>query len=460
MEREKFSSRLGFILISAGCAIGLGNVWRFPYIVGQYGGAAFVLIYVAFLLLLGLPIIVMEFAVGRASQKSVALSFDVLEPKGSKWHIQKWFGMAGNYILMMFYTTVAGWLVYYFIKMAKGDFVGLDPAGVSEQFSSMMANPAINVGFMVLVVIICFGVCAMGLQGGVEKVTKLMMVILLALMVVLACNSIMMENSAPGLEFYLKPDFGKIKEAGIGEVIFAALGQSFFTLSIGIGALAIFGSYIGKERSLTGEAVSVLILDTSVAFMAGLIIFPACFAYGIEAGQGPSLIFVTLPNVFNNMVGGRFWGSLFFIFMSFAAGSTVIAVFQNIVSFATDLTGCSVKKAVAVNLVVIILLSLPCALGFNVLSGVTPFGPGSTIMDLEDFIVSNNLLPLGSLVYLAFCTSRYGWGFKKFLAEADEGKGLKFPAWARIYISYGIPIIVLYIFIQGYWAKFAPMFMK
>ncbi len=460
MEREKFSSRLGFILISAGCAIGLGNVWRFPYIVGQYGGAAFVLIYVAFLLLLGLPIIVMEFAVGRASQKSVALSFDVLEPKGSKWHIQKWFGMAGNYILMMFYTTVAGWLVYYFIKMAKGDFVGLDPAGVSEQFSSMMANPAINVGFMVLVVIICFGVCAMGLQGGVEKVTKLMMVILLALMVVLACNSIMMENSAPGLEFYLKPDFGKIKEAGIGEVIFAALGQSFFTLSIGIGALAIFGSYIGKERSLTGEAVSVLILDTSVAFMAGLIIFPACFAYGIEAGQGPSLIFVTLPNVFNNMAGGRFWGSLFFIFMSFAAGSTVIAVFQNIVSFATDLTGCSVKKAVAVNLVVIILLSLPCALGFNVLSGVTPFGPGSTIMDLEDFIVSNNLLPLGSLVYLAFCTSRYGWGFKKFLAEADEGKGLKFPAWARIYISYGIPIIVLYIFIQGYWAKFAPMFMK
>ncbi len=460
MEREKFSSRLGFILISAGCAIGLGNVWRFPYIVGQYGGAAFVLIYVAFLLLLGLPIIVMEFAVGRASQKSVALSFDVLEPKGSKWHIQKWFGMAGNYILMMFYTTVAGWLVYYFIKMAKGDFVSLDPAGVSEQFSSMMANPAINVGFMALVVVVCFGVCAMGLQGGVEKETKIMMVVLLALMVVLACNSIMMENSGPGLEFYLKPDFGKIKEAGIGEVVFAALGQSFFTLSIGIGALAIFGSYIGKERRLTGEAVSVMILDTSVAFMAGLIIFPACFAYGIEAGQGPSLIFVTLPNVFNNMAGGRFWGSLFFVFMSFAAGSTVIAVFQNIVSFATDLTGCSVKKAVAVNLVVIILLSLPCALGFNVLSGITPFGPGSTIMDLEDFIVSNNLLPLGSLVYLAFCTSRYGWGFKKFLAEADEGRGIKFPAWARIYISYGIPVIVLYIFIQGYWAKFAPMFMK
>lgn len=460
MDREKFSSRLGFILISAGCAIGLGNVWRFPYIVGQYGGAAFVLIYVAFLLLLGLPIIVMEFAVGRASQKSVALSFDVLEPKGSKWHIEKWFGMAGNYILMMFYTTVAGWLVYYFVKMAKGDFVGLDPAGVSEQFNAVMASPAINVGFMVLVVLVCFGVCAMGLQGGVEKITKIMMVILLALMVVLAANSVLMENSGPGLEFYLKPDFEKIKEAGLGEVVFAALGQSFFTLSIGIGALAIFGSYINKERRLTGEAVSVLILDTCVAFMAGLIIFPACFAYNIEAGQGPSLIFVTLPNVFNNMAGGRFWGSLFFVFMAFAAGSTVIAVFQNIVSFATDLTGCSVKKAVAVNLVVVIILSLPCALGFNVLSGITPFGAGSTIMDLEDFIVSNNLLPLGSLVYLLFCTSRCGWGFKNFLAEADEGRGIKFPAWARVYISYGIPIIVLVIFIQGYWAKFAPMFLK
>ena len=460
MEREKFSSRLGFILISAGCAIGLGNVWRFPYIVGQYGGAAFVLIYVAFLLLLGLPIIVMEFAVGRASQKSVALSFDVLEPKGSKWHIEKWFAMAGNYILMMFYTTVAGWLVYYFVKMAKGDFAGLDPAGVSEQFNAVMASPSINVGFMVLVVVVCFAICAMGLQAGVEKITKIMMVVLLLLMIVLAANSVMMENSGPGLEFYLKPDFQKIKDAGLGEVVFAALGQSFFTLSIGIGALAIFGSYIGKERRLTGEAISVLILDTCVAFMAGLIIFPACFAYNNEAGQGPSLIFVTLPNVFNNMSGGRFWGSLFFVFMAFAAGSTVIAVFQNIVSFATDLTGCSVKKAVTVNLVVVIILSLPCALGFNVLSAVAPFGPGSTIMDLEDFIVSNNLLPLGSLVYLLFCTSRYGWGFKNFLAEADEGKGIKFPAWARVYVSYGIPIIVLVIFVQGYWSKFAPMFMN
>ena len=454
MGREKFSSRLGFILISAGCAIGLGNVWRFPYIVGQYGGAAFVLIYAVFLVLLGLPIIVMEFAVGRASQKSAALSFDVLEPKGSKWHIEKWFAMAGNYILMMFYTTVAGWLFLYFVKMAAGDFAGLDADGVAGEFNAMLSNPSLMIGFMILCVVFCFSVCAMGLQGGVEKITKLMMVSLLVLMVVLAINSVRMEGSRPGLEFYLKPDFNKIKETGIGEVVFAALGQSFFTLSIGIGALAIFGSYIGKERRLTGEAINVTILDTFVAFMAGLIIFPACFAYNIEPGQGPSLIFITLPNVFNNMPGGRFWGTLFFLFMSFAAASTVIAVFQNIVSFATDLTGCSVKKAVVVNMIAVTLLSLPCVLGFNVWSNVTPFGPGSTILDLEDFIVSNNLLPLGSLVYLLFCTSRYGWGFKNFLGEANEGKGIKFPVWARVYVSYIIPVVVLYIFVQGYWSKF------
>ena len=454
MGREKFSSRLGFILISAGCAIGLGNVWRFPYIVGQYGGAAFVLIYAVFLVLLGLPIIVMEFAVGRASQKSAALSFDVLEPKGSKWHFEKWFAMAGNYILMMFYTTVAGWLFLYFVKMAAGDFAGLDADGVAGEFNAMLSNPSLMIGFMVLCVVFCFSVCAMGLQGGVEKITKLMMVSLLVLMVVLAINSVRMEGSRPGLEFYLKPDFNKIKETGIGEVVFAALGQSFFTLSIGIGALAIFGSYIGKERRLTGEAINVTILDTFVAFMAGLIIFPACFAYNIEPGQGPSLIFITLPNVFNNMPGGRFWGTLFFLFMSFAAASTVIAVFQNIVSFATDLTGCSVKKAVVVNMIAVTLLSLPCVLGVNVWSNVAPFGPGSTILDLEDFIVSNNLLPLGSLVYLLFCTSRYGWGFKNFLGEANEGKGIKFPVWARVYVSYIIPVVVLYIFVQGYWSKF------
>lgn len=460
MGREKFSSRLGFILISAGCAIGLGNVWRFPYIVGQYGGAAFVIIYAAFLLILGLPIVVMEFAVGRASQKSAALSFDVLEPKGSKWHMEKWFAMAGNYLLMMFYTTVAGWLVLYFLKMATGDFNGLDADGVAARFSTMLANPALMLGFMILTVVICFSVCAMGLQSGVERITKIMMVSLLVLMVVLAVNSVTMEGSKPGLEFYLKPDFGRIKEAGIGEVIFAALGQAFFTLSIGIGALAIFGSYIGKQRRLTGEAISVTLLDTMVAFMAGLIIFPACFAYNIEPGQGPSLIFITLPNVFNNMPGGQLWGTLFFMFMSFAAFSTVIAVFQNIVSFATDLTGCSVKKAVLVNLFAIILLSMPCVFGFNIWSSFQPLGPGSNVLDLEDFLVSNNLLPLGSLVYLLFCTSRYGWGFKNFLAEANEGSGMKFPEWARIYISYGIPVIVLFIFFQGYWAKFSYLFVK
>lgn len=460
MSREKFSSRMGFILISAGCAIGLGNVWRFPYIVGQYGGAAFVLIYILFLLLLGLPIVIMEYAVGRASQKSAALSFDELEPKGSRWHTVKWFAMAGNYLLMMFYTTVAGWLALYFLKMGRGDFKGLDASGVADQFGAMLGNPTLMMAFMVFTVAVCFGVCAMGLQGGVERITKLMMVSLLVLMLVLAVNSVLMDGSGPGLEFYLKPDFSKIKEAGVGEVVFAALGQSFFTLSIGIGALAIFGSYIGRERRLTGEAINVTILDTLVAFMAGLIIFPACFAYNIKPDQGPSLIFVTLPNVFNNMPCGQLWGTLFFLFMAFAAFSTVIAVFQNIVSFATDLTGCSIRKAVLVNLFVVVILSAPCVFGFNLFSGFQPLGPGTNVLDLEDFLVSNNLLPLGSLAYLLFCTSRYGWGFKKFLKETNAGKGIKFPAWARIYVSYVIPFVVLVIFIQGYWVKFAPLFAK
>ena len=339
MEREKFSTRLGFILISAGCAIGLGNVWRFPYIVGEYGGAAFVLIYLAFLVALGLPIIVMEYSVGRASQKSAALSFDVLEPKGTKWHFNKYLAMAGNYILMMFYTTVGGWMVYYFVKMAAGGFEGLDAEQVGGVFSGLLADPVTMTGYMVFTVVACFLICAGGLQKGVERITKVMMLCLFALMVVLAVNSVLLEGGEAGLEFYLKPDFGKMAEAGLGEAVFAALGQSFFTLSIGIGALAIFGSYIGKEKRLAGEAVSVLVLDTFVAFMAGLIIFPACFAYGIKADSGPSLIFVTLPNVFNHMAGGRVWGTLFFVFMSFAAYSTVIAVFQNIISFATDLTG-------------------------------------------------------------------------------------------------------------------------
>lgn len=454
MKREKFSSRLGFILISAGCAIGLGNVWRFPYIAGQYGGAAFVLIYIAFLLVLGLPIVVAEFAVGRASQKSVALSFDVLEPEKSKWHYAKYMAMVGNYMLMMFYTTVAGWMILYFFKMLKGDFTGMESEAVAAEFGSILANPVLMTFFMVLIVIVCFGICAQGLQKGVEKITKIMMLCLLALMILLAIHSIFLENGMPGLMFYLKPDFSRILEAGIGEVIFAAMGQAFFTLSIGIGAIAIFGSYIGKEHRLTGEAISVTLLDTSVAFMAGLIIFPACFAYNIEPGAGPSLIFITLPNVFNHMAGGRLWGVLFFMFMSFAAMSTVIAVFQNIVSFATDLTKCSIKKAVIWNAIVIIILSMPCVLGFNVLSGFMPFGEGSNILDLEDFIISNNILPLGSMVYLIFCTSKYGWGYDNFLAETNEGKGIIFPRWIKGYVSYVLPLIVLVIFIQGYWVKF------
>lgn len=455
MEREKFGSRLGFILISAGCAIGLGNVWRFPYIAGKYGGAAFVLLYLFFLVILGLPIMVMEFSVGRASQKSAALSFDVLEPKGTKWHWYKWGAMAGNYLLMMFYTTIGGWMVLYFFKMAAGQFQGLNSEQVQQAFVDLTANPGLMTVFMVLTVLLGFAICARGLQNGVEKITKTMMLCLLALMVVLAVRSVVLPGGEEGLRFYLWPDFGKLRKAGIGEAIYAAMGQAFFTLSLGIGALAIFGSYIGKDRALTGEAVSVTVLDTFVALMAGLIIFPACFAYSVQPDSGPSLIFITLPNVFNAMKGGRLWGTLFFLFMSFAALSTIIAVFENILSFAMDLTGCSRKKAVLVNLIVIIVLSMPCVLGFNVLAGFTPFGSGSNVLDLEDFIVSNNLLPLGSLVYLLFCTSKCGWGYEKFMKEANTGSGMKFPKWIRGYVKYVLPLIVIVIFAMGYYTKFA-----
>lgn len=454
MEREKFSSRLGFILISAGCAIGIGNVWRFPYITGLYGGAAFVLIYLFFLLVLGLPIMVMEFSVGRASQKSAALSFDVLEPKGTKWHLYKWGAMAGNYFLMMFYTTVAGWMLLYFFKMASGQFVGLSAEEVGGVFGGMLGQPGLMALFMVIVVVACFAVCGGGLQKGVEKITKFMMISLLVLMVILAVRSVMLPGGEEGLKFYLAPDFAKLREFNLSEVIFAAMGQAFFTLSLGIGAIAIFGSYIDKKRSLTGEAVFVTLLDTSVALIAGLIIFPACFAFGIKPDSGPSLIFITLPNVFNAMPGGRIWGTLFFLFMFFAAASTVIAVFQNIISFAQDLTGCSTKKAVAVNIIAVIILSLPCVLGFNLWSGFQPLGAGTNILDLEDFFVSNNLLPLGSLVYLLFCTRKCGWGWKSFCAEADSGNGVKFPKWVRGYVSYVLPFIVLLIFVQGYYTKF------
>lgn len=454
MQREKFGSRLGFILISAGCAIGLGNVWRFPYITGKYGGAAFVLIYLVFLVLLGLPIMVMEFAVGRASQASVAMSFDRLEPLGTKWHWYKWFGMAGNYLLMMFYTTIGGWILLYVFKMAGGEFEGKNADEIAGVFGNLMEKPGLMTICMIVVVAVCFGIVCMGLQKGVEKITKKMMILLLALMVILAIRSATLPGAGKGIRFYLLPDFKKAAESGMKEVIFAAMGQSFFTLSLGIGAIAIFGSYIDKKRRLTGEAVCVTVLDTCVALIAGMIIFPASFAFGIQPDSGPSLIFITLPNIFNSMSGGRIWGTLFFLCMLFAAASTIIAVFENIIAFAMDLTNCSRAKAVVVNLIAIVILSLPCVLGFNVLSGFQPLGAGSNVLDLEDFIVSNNLLPLGSLVYLLFCTSRYGWGWKKFCEEANAGEGIKFPKWTRIYVSYILPLIVLFIFVQGYWSKF------
>lgn len=458
MEREKFSSRLGFLLISAGCAIGLGNVWRFPYITGKYGGAAFVLVYLFFLVILGLPIMAAEFAVGRASQKSIALSFNELEPKGSKWHIYRYFGIGGNYLLMMFYTMVGGWLIAYFIKMAKGEFTGLDTQGVAAVFGEMTANTGYMTGYMILSVILGFLVCSFGLKNGVERVNKIMMTCLLMLMLVLVVRAVTLPGAAEGLKFYLIPDFGKMVENGLGEAVFAAMGQAFFTLSIGIGALAIFGSYIGKERTLGGEALNVMLLDTGVAIVAGLIIFPSCFAFDINPGEGAGLVFLTLPNVFLAMPGGRLWGSLFFLFMSFAAMSTIIAVFQNIIAYAQDLWGWSTKKAVWVNCILIIVLSMPCILGFTSWSHITILG--KSIMDFEDFLVSNNLLPLGSLVYLLFCVGKHGWGFENFIKEVNTGKGLKVPAGIRTYLQFGLPLIVLFIFAQGYWNLFQSLFAK
>ncbi|MDY2957419.1 sodium-dependent transporter [Floccifex sp.] len=450
--RERFSSRLGFILLSAGCAIGLGNVWRFPYIVGQYGGAAFVLIYLFFLIILGLPIMVMEYSVGRASQKSAALSFDVLEPKGTKWHWLKYVSLCGNYLLMMFYTTVCGWMFYYFYKMLTNGFVGMSTEQINNGFYEMLSVPQIQVGMMILVVCIGFLICSKGLQNGVEKISKYMMICLLGIMGILVIRTLSLPGAMEGVKFYLLPDFSKM--TNLSEVIFAAMGQAFFTLSLGIGAIAIFGSYIDKEKKLTQEAISVVCLDTFVAIVSGLIVIPACFAYGVSPGQGPGLIFQTIPNIFVNMNYGNIWGALFFLFLSFAALTTIIAVFQNIITMTKELFNWSHKKAIIINFVLIILLSLPCALGFNVLSFIQPMGAGSTIQDLEDFIVSNNLLPLGSLGYVLFCCSKKGWGFDNFIKEANTGKGISFPRKLRFYLTYIIPIIVIIIFIQGYISLF------
>ncbi|MDD6211566.1 MAG: sodium-dependent transporter [Clostridiales bacterium] len=458
MEREKFKSRLGFILVSAGCAVGLGNVWKFPYMCGQYGGAAFILLYLVFLAILGFPIMVCEFAVGRGSRKSVAASFKVLQPKGGRWHSYGYFAMAGNYILMMFYTVVAGWMLVFFWKCLTGVFTSasMTTDQISAEFSAMLGSPGLMTIGMIAAILISFGICSLGVQKGVEKITKIMMICLLGLIVLLAVHSVSLPGSMEGVKFYLVPDFGKMVDSGIGNVVFGAMSQAFFTLSIGMGSMAIFGSYLEKERSLAGETVSITLLDTFVALMAGLIIIPACFVFGIEPGAGPSLIFIALPNIFNQMAGGRIWGTLFFLFMSFAALSTVVAVFENIISFAIDLWGWSRKKTVIFNIIGLILLSMPCVLGFSVLAGIQPLGPGTNIMDLEDFLVSNNILPLGSMVYLLFCTTRYGWGWDSFIQEANAGKGMRFPEILRQYMTYILPIIVVVIYLKGYWDFFSP----
>ncbi len=449
MSRDRLGSRLGFILLSAGCAIGIGNVWKFPWMVGQYGGAIFVLIYIACLVILGVPVMTMEFAVGRAAQKSPSLMFRELEPKKSKWHIHGIACLAGCVILMMFYNNVAGWMMNYFTKTATGKFDGMDPSGVEAEFGNMLGDPIWQTVFMAVAVIVGIAVCMLGVQKGLERVTKFMMVALLILMAVLAINSIFLDGASEGLKFYLVPNVENVRKAGIFNVIVAAMNQAFFTLSLGIGSMAIFGSYLGKDRALLGEAVNVAVLDTFVAFTSGLIIFPACFAYGINPGAGPALIFQTLPNVFNNMPLGRLWGSLFFVFMSFAALSTVLAVFENIIACVMDLTGWKrMRTCIAVG-VGMLLLSLPCVFGYNVWSGFMPFGEGTAILDLEDFVVSNLLLPIGALVFTFFCVTRYGWGWKSFTDEANTGKGLKVRPWMRWIFTIVIPIIIVVIFIMG-----------
>lgn len=452
-EREKFGSRMGFILVSAGCAIGLGNVWKFPYITGQFGGAGFILIYLVFLAVLGIPIMICEFSVGRGSQKSVASSFRTLQPKGAVAHNYGYLGMLGNYMLMMFYTMVAGWMLYYLYKMINGSLKGLNPEQVAKGFGDMLGSAGTMTLWMALAVFISFGICSLGLQKGVERITKVMMIALFGLMIVMAIHSITLPGSGQGLKFYLVPDFAKMADVGFGNVLFAAMAQAFFTLSIGIGSMAIFGSYLDKKHSLPGEAVSITALDTFVALTAGLIIIPACFAFDIEPGAGPSLIFITLPNIFNAMAGGGIWGAAFFLFLSFAALSTVVAVFENILSFAMDLWGWSRQKVVIFNIVAIILLSMPCILGFNLWGDIHPFGPESNIMDLEDFIVSYNLLPLGSLFYIAFCVRKYGWGWENFLKEANAGNGIKMPP-IRFYMTYILPLVILVVYVKGYWDFF------
>lgn len=454
MEREKFKSRLGFILISAGCAIGIGNVWRFPYVVGNNGGCIFVLLYLLFLVIFGVPIMTMELAVGRASRASAVRSFNILEKPGSKWHLHGKLAITANYVLMFFYTTIAGWMLYYFYGMLTGKFQNSTTESVIRTFENLTQSPGTMILFSFIIIILGFGICSLGLQKGVEKITKFMMIALLIIMVVLAVNSIFLENGSEGLKFYLIPNVDAVKKIGFFTVVAQAMNQAFFTLSVGIGSMAIFGSYIDKKSSLLGEAITIASLDTFVAIVAGLIIFPACFAYGVQPDQGPSLIFITLPNIFNEMPNGHIWGGFFFLFMTFAAFSTVIAVFENLMSMCMEIAGWSRKKAAIINIIIVCIGSLPCILGFNLLSGFTPFGPGSNILDLEDFFVSNLALPFGSMVYAVFCMSRYGWGSENYYAEVNEGNGLKMPKFLRPYLTYAVPLIIIILIIYGIWTKF------
>ena len=449
MERESFKSRLGFILVSAGCAIGIGNVWRFPYVAGENGGGLFVLLYLVFLVLMGIPVLTMELAVGRASRKSAVLGYKKLEKPKSKWHIHGWFCMLGCYLLMMYYTTVSGWMTSYFYKFATGTFEsGMTSEQVSGVFSQLQSNPIEMVIWMAIITILGFLVCSRGIQKGIEKVSKVMMIALLVLILALAVNSILLSGAGEGLKFYLVPDFEKVSEIGIGNIVSAAMNQSFFTLSLGIAAMEIFGSYMSKDDTLPGESVKICALDTFVAIMAGLIIFPACFSYGVEPDQGPALIFITLPNVFVNMAGDRIWGTLFFLFMTFACFSTIIAVFENIISFCIDMFGISRTKSVIINAVIILIASLPCVFGFNIWSGFELFG--QNVLGIEDFLVSNILLPVGSLIYLLFCVTKFGWGFDNYLAECNTGKGMKFARFLKPYFQFVLPILVLIVLVQGF----------
>lgn len=449
MKRESFKSRLGFLLVSAGCAIGIGNVWRFPYVTGQNGGGIFVLFYLIFLVIMGLPVLTMELAVGRASRKSAVLGYKALEKKGSKWHIHGWVAIFGCCMLMMYYTTVSGWMVTYFFKFLTGSFKsGMTTEDTAQAFSNLLGDPKQMAFWMILTVVVGFLVCSRGLQNGLEKISKFMMTALLLLIVVLAVHSLTLSNAAEGVKVYLVPNTEAVAAVGLKNVITAAMNQAFFTLSLGVAAMEIFGSYMGKDHTLAGEGVRICALDTFVAIMAGLIIFPACFSYNVEVNAGPSLIFITLPNVFINMSGGRIWGSLFFLFMTFASFSTVIAVFENIMSFCMDMFGWSRNKAALINCIVILIASLPCVLGYNVWSNLHLIG-GRDVLDSEDFIVSNLLLPIGSLIYLLFCVTKWGWGFEKYCEEANTGDGIKISKKLRPYFQFILPILIVFILIQG-----------